>query len=167
MSKPRWLNEDEDRAWRGLRRVDVSVLAAIRRDLQVESGLSDPDYEVLSAISEADGRRLRARDLAEQAGWSTSRLAHHLNRMQDRGLIRRTDSDRDGRGSDVSLTAQGLEAIEEAAPPHVASVRRHIFAHLNETQVRQLAEIAETLLTATGGARRPPSRTTGGPRRGQ
>lgn len=148
MVKPRWLNNDEDRAWRGLRRVDASVLAAIRSDLQTETGLSDADYEVLSTVSEADGQRLRSKDLSSQAGWSTSRLAHHLSRMEQRGLILRSGIDDDGRGSRIELTGEGLTAIKTAAPLHVASVRRHVFQHLTQTQVKQLAKITDALLAA-------------------
>ena len=146
MSDVRWLNDDEDRAWRGLRRVNVLALPEISRDLQRDSGLSDADYEVLSSLSESGKDRCRFGELARLTRWSTSRLSHHLDRMQQRGLVDRADRSDDGRGSDVVLTQLGRKTIEKAAPHHVRSVRRNIFDQLTKKQVAQLAEIVTSIL---------------------
>lgn len=82
--------------------------------------------------------------------WSTSRLSHHLTRMQQRGLVIREDVDGDGRGCDIVLTDEGLRAIEAAAPDHVASVRRHFIDRLTPEQIRVLAEIGEATLRPLG-----------------
>ena len=148
VSDIRWLDPTEDRAWRGLRRIDSVVVAAIVSDLLAESGLSDADYEVLSNLTDAPDHRLRAGDLARKIRWSTSRLAHQVTRMEQRGLLRRLARDDDARGSDLQLTPRGRKAIVDAAPQHVASVRRHLYDHLSEQQVRQLAAITTTLLAA-------------------
>lgn len=146
MTEVRWLDDDEDRAWRGLRRVNVLALAEINRDLQRDSGLSDADYEVLTSLSESEIDRCRFGDLARRTRWSTSRLSHHLDRMENRGLVERVDRDDDGRGSDVVLTVLGRRTIEEAAPHHVESVRRHIFDQLTARQVSQLADIVTAIV---------------------
>ena len=150
MANTKWLNEVEDTAWRGLRRVKLLTLATITRDLQVDSRLSDADYEVLSGLSESPEDRCRFRDLASTTRWSTSRLSHHLNRMQDRGLVQRHQNDDDARGSDIALTALGRKTIENAAPHHVYSVRRHLFDRLSEQQTAQLADIVTTILEPVG-----------------
>ncbi len=144
MTNTEWLNDVEDRAWRGLRRVNLLALAAVSRDLQQDSGLSDADYEVLTTLSES-GDRCRFRDLAARTRWSTSRLSHHLDRMEGRGLIGRSPSPDDARGSDVALTANGRATLETAAPHHVRSVRCHIFDHLTKEQVSQLASIVAAI----------------------
>jgi DNA-binding MarR family transcriptional regulator len=56
-----------------------------------EAGLSGPDYDVLSHVSESPGRRARLGELAERMAWSKSRLSHHLTRMERRGLATRQD----------------------------------------------------------------------------
>jgi len=146
MTDVQWLNDDEDRAWRGLRRVNVLALAEINRDLQRDSGLSDADYEVLTSLSESGGDRCRFGDLARLTRWSTSRLSHHLDRMQQRSLVDRAERSDDARGSDVILTELGRTTIETAAPHHVRSVRRNIFDQLTESQIAQLADIVTTIL---------------------
>jgi DNA-binding MarR family transcriptional regulator len=70
--------------------------------------------------------------------WSTSRLSHHLARMRRRGLVTREECADDGRGSVVVLAPAGLRAIEDAAPHHVASVRRHLLDHLTDAELAAL-----------------------------
>jgi hypothetical protein len=41
----------------------------------------------------------------------------------------------------AQLTGAGLKALRDAAPGHVASVRRHIFDHLDDSQIEAMASI--------------------------
>lgn len=143
----RWLTEQEDRAWRGYRRMALVVGARVSRDLTRDSGLSEPDYDVLSALSESDDHRQRIRELADRMLWSTSRLSHHITRMQQRGLVAREECPEDGRAAVVVLTPQGLRAIREAAPLHVESVRKHFIGLLTPQQLHVLAQIAGAVVT--------------------
>jgi DNA-binding MarR family transcriptional regulator len=145
-TEPRWLDEAEDRAWRGYLRMRTLLHAQIVRDLARESGLSGPDYDVLSHVSEAEGRRERLAALAARMAWSRSRLSHHITRMEQRGLVTREDCADDGRGAFVVLTEAGWRAIQEAAPGHVASVRRHFIDLLSREQLDALAEISRTVV---------------------
>ena len=119
----------------------------IARDLSKDSGLSETDYDVLSTLSEKPEGRWRARDLAAQLLWSTSRLAHHVGRMEQRGLVARQPCPGDARGALVSLTEQGRAALEQAAPLHVASVRRHIIDLLTPGEIATLDTIAGKVIT--------------------
>jgi DNA-binding MarR family transcriptional regulator len=143
---PRWLDEAEDRAWRGYRRMRTLLDARILRDLAREAGLSGPDYDVLSHVSEAPGRRARLGELAERMAWSKSRLSHHLTRMERRGLVARQDCPSDGRGAFVVLTEAGFRVIQAAAPGHVASVRRHFIDLLSRDQLDVLTRITDTVV---------------------
>ena len=122
----------------------------IARDLNRDSGLSETDYDVLSTLSEQPGSRWRARDLAAQLLWSTSRLAHHVGRMEQRGLVTRQPTADDARGAVISLTEQGRAVLHQAAPPHVASVRRNLTDLLSEEEVATLDTIAEKVIARLG-----------------
>ncbi|MYV43460.1 MarR family transcriptional regulator, partial [Streptomyces sp. SID1328] len=61
----------------------------IEQQLQAGGGLSNADYTVLVALSEAPDGRLRAHQLSNELGWEKSRLHHQLTRMCKRGLVER------------------------------------------------------------------------------
>ena len=142
MARTRWLRGEEVRAWRGYRRMRTVLDLQLGRDLARDSDLSESDYDVLSTITEVDERRWRARALANQLLWSTSRLAHQVRRMEERGLVRREECLEDGRGAVISLTAKGQRVLEAAAPHHVESVRRHFIDVLTEEELRLLGDIS-------------------------
>ena len=154
-TEPAWLDDTEARAWRGYMRMRTLLHAQILRDLAREAGLSGPDYDVLSNVSEAPGRRARLGDLAARMAWSRSRLSHHITRMERRGLVTREDCTSDGRGAFVVLTDAGWRAIQAAAPGHVASVRRHFIDLLSREELDALAEISQTVVRRLGGGPPP------------
>jgi DNA-binding MarR family transcriptional regulator len=141
-----WLTAPQERAWRRYRRMRTLLDLQITRDLNQDSGLSETDYDVLSTLSEKPGGSWRARDLAAQLLWSTSRLAHHVGRMEQRGLVTRQPVADDGRGALISLTEDGRATLEQAAPPHVTSVRRHFIDLLTPEEVAALDSIAEKVI---------------------
>ena len=136
-----WLGPDEQAAWRSLLAMTARLEARLNRQLQDHSGLSLPDYDVLVRLSESAGGRLRVFELAAGLSWEQSRLSHHLARMTRRGLVAREECEEDRRGAWVVLTGAGRRAIEEAAPAHVATVRRLVFDALSAGQVTALREI--------------------------
>jgi len=153
---PRWLDEREQRAWRGYLAMQARLHARLNRRLQDDSGLSLSDFDVLVALTDrAGGRtdgevRMRVHELADTVQWERSRLSHQLSRMQRRGLVEREDCEDDARGAFVVLTDEGRRAIERAAPPHVAAVRELVFDGLDDGQVDALARIAEIVLERVG-----------------
>jgi DNA-binding MarR family transcriptional regulator len=145
-TEPRWLTDTEMAAWRGYRRMRLLLDAQIARDLGYDSGLSMPDYDVLSALSSATTHRWRLTKLAERMLWSKSRLSRHISRMEQRGLVTREECPGDARGAMIVLTEGGLRAIEAAAADHVESVRRHFIDLLAPDQLDALAAISTTVL---------------------
>lgn len=157
MTEPRWLSPAQARAWRGYRRMRALLDLQLARDLARDSGLSEADYDVLSGVSEAAGHSLRLGDLAAHMLWSKSRLSHHVARMERRGLVARQDCPSDGRGAVLTLTEAGWQAIRDAAPGHVESVRRHFVDLLTSEQIQALAEISETVLAHLRGLQDVPA----------
>jgi DNA-binding MarR family transcriptional regulator len=146
VARVHWLDEREMRAWRGYRRLRTLLDLELARDLNRDSGLSEPDYDVLSTLTEAAEPRWRATELAARLSWSTSRLAHHVSRMEARGLVAREPCDDDGRGAVITLTDAGWATLRAAAPRHVASVRRHFVDLLTRDEIDTLATIAEKVV---------------------
>jgi DNA-binding MarR family transcriptional regulator len=138
-----WLEGDEQRAWLAYIRVQLRLAYEMNRQLLADSGLSLPDYDVLAALSVADGGRMQVTVLAAQIGWERSRVSHHVRRMSARGLVTCALSAADRRVTEVTLTGQGRQALEEAAPGHVDLVRRLFFGGLPAALVGPLGEALE------------------------
>ncbi len=144
--QPQRLDGTEARVWLGYRRMRALLDLRIARELMRDSGLSEPDYDVLSTLAAEPAHRYRLNELAATLVWSTSRLSHQLTRMAQRGLIAREECADDARGAMVVLTEAGRRAIEAAAPSHVASVRRNFFDLLSAEQLGRLEEFTDTVL---------------------
>ena len=148
MEDVRWLNEQEERAWRALQFMQMRLEGELSRQLASDSGLSYPDYVVLVALTDRPEGRMRLFELAGVLGWEKSRLSHHVARMAGRGLVKKERCDADRRGAFVVVTKRGRKEIEAAAPGHVAAVRRLFVDRLTPNQLAAVGKAAETVLAA-------------------
>jgi DNA-binding MarR family transcriptional regulator len=142
----RWLDEREQATWRAYLDLQAKLTARLNRDMQEASGISLQDFAVLAQVSEHPDGRVRVLELARFLGWEKSRVSHQLTRMQQRGLIARTNCESDRRGAWIVLTTVGRATVEQAAPKHVDSVRQYLFDALDPADVDALARIAGTVV---------------------
>ncbi len=136
--------------WRRYRDVNQLLELAIERQLQRDASMSQSDYSVLVSLSETDGRGLRARDLGAVLGWDRSRVSHQVRRMEGRGLVSKGECAEDGRGTIVTLTAEGADAIARVAPKHVEKVRELFVDVVTEEEIRQLTDIYDRVVSRIG-----------------
>lgn len=141
-----WLDRRQLRAW--IRIVAVLELlpnvldAQLRRDADV-TGF---EYYVLAMLSEAPRRTLQMTELARQTNTTPPRLSHVVARLEARGLVARSPRSDDRRATDARLTDAGWAKVQEAAPGHVATARRHVIDVLSDEQIDQLIDIGDALL---------------------
>ena len=138
-----WLNGEQQRAWLAYIRVQLRLAYEMNRQLLADSGMSLPDYDVLTALSVAEAGRMPITVLAAQIGWERSRVSHHVRRMSVRGLVACNLSAADRRVTEVTLTGRGRQAQEDAAAGHVDLVRRLFFGGLPEGLVGPLGDALE------------------------
>ena len=138
-----WLSPAQLQAWLAFMSVQMRMNYEMNRQLQSDSDLSLADYHVLNALTDAPDGRLQVSDLAALIGWERSRASHQLRRLCERGLAERVPSEDDGRATDAVLTKAGREAIEAAAPDHVALVRRLFFDPLPDELLAPLTAALE------------------------
>ena len=135
--EPRWLSEPEQDAGRAYLHGSRHLEGALDADLS-GVGVSLPEYELLSMLSEAEDGRMRMSALADLVVQSRSRVTHTASRLEKRALVRRQPSVEDGRGVELVLTEDGRETIERLARVHVESVREHLLDLLSPEQFEQL-----------------------------
>jgi DNA-binding MarR family transcriptional regulator len=68
--------------------------------------------------------------------------------MVARGLVTREPCASDRRGAFVTITDEGRDAIRQAAPGHVATVRRAFLDHLTGDELDALGAAATKVLDA-------------------
>lgn len=146
MDEVRWLNGEEERAWRGLQHMQMQLEGRLARQLAEDSGMSYPDFAVLVALTDRSDGRMRLFELGCELGWEKSRLSHHIARMVSRGLVAKEACHSDRRGAHVVITEHGRKEIVAAAPGHVAAVRRLFIDRLSPSQLAAVGDVAETVL---------------------
>jgi DNA-binding MarR family transcriptional regulator len=141
----RWLDEEEQAAWRAYYSATTLLIDRLDRELQHDAGMPHAYYEILVVLSESPGRSLRMSELAVRTRSSRSRLSHAVTKLEGRGWLKRRDCDDDKRGQFADLTEDGFAALVAAAPGHVETVRTHLFDPLTPQQVEQLRLISEAI----------------------
>jgi DNA-binding MarR family transcriptional regulator len=146
VGEPRWLDAEEQRAWRAWLYSSQLLNDRLDRELTRATGIPHAYYEILVQLSETPGRQMRMSELADRCLSSRSRLSHAVSRLEERGWVRRQVCAEDGRGLLAVLTDEGFAALEAAAPIHVEGVRTHLFDQLTPEQVAAMRDLGETLL---------------------
>lgn len=143
------LDPDDWALWRAFNVMTGQLNLALDRQLQRDAGVSQADYGVILVLGEAHDKRLRTGEIGELLGWEKSRVSHQVARMEARGLVERTACDDDARGTWVSLTNAGRQAMLGAVRRHTETIRELFFdvlePHEREVLHAASARIVERL----------------------
>ena len=142
-----WLSAEQLSSWLSFVRVLTWLPWSIDQQLQRDSKLKMVEYQVLAMLSESPARTMRMSSLAEVTNASLSRLSHLVDRLENRGLVRREADRTDGRFTNAVLTEKGLETLADAAPAHVEHVRSLVIDVLTPEQLRRLGRDAARIMT--------------------
>jgi len=103
------------------------------------------DYDVLAALRRTGPlHRLTPTELARTVLVNSATMTERLTRLEQRGLVLRTRSDRDRRSVSVGLTEAGLALIDNAVTDLLA-VESRLLDGLTETDKRALARLLAKL----------------------
>ncbi|MGA2850289.1 MAG: MarR family transcriptional regulator [Terracidiphilus sp.] len=137
------LSPHELRVWHAFMLMHDDVLGRVGRDIAQATGLSGPEFGVLSRLAAIGKGEMRQQALARVMEWDKSRLSHQLTRMQERGFIERRRTEE--KTVLVALTKLGKEKLDAARPVHAASVRRNLLSRLTKEQVDTIVRISNLL----------------------
>src|SRR5437870_11903807 len=129
-------------AWRSLLRAHATLMRQLEADLEKKTGLALADFDVLAQLAVAGGE-LRLNDLAARALVSLSGMTRRVARLVDEGLVRRADTDADGRGVVVVLTDAGVARLTEAGPVHPRAIADPFVTRLNQGEVADLKGVMD------------------------
>jgi DNA-binding MarR family transcriptional regulator len=137
------LSPRELRVWHAFLSMGEDVLGRVGRDIAQSTGLSGPEFAVLSRLAAFGKGEMHQQELATVMGWEKSRLSHQLSRMQKRKLIERRAGD--GRATLIVLTVAGREKLESALPVRGESVRRNLLSRLSAEQIETIVRVSNLL----------------------
>ena len=124
-----------------LRRAQLVVYEDFQRDAPVPQ-LAPGQLGILVIIDENPDKTQQ--QLCEGIGVDKSTFAISLDRLADRGLLRRVRSEDDRRRNSLRLTAKG-KATLEAMLVHVERHERRVFAKLSAVEREQLMELLKKI----------------------
>ena len=117
-------------------------------------GLDSASFDVLATLRRTlPDHRLSPGELTRIAMVTSGAITQRLDKLEARGLVKRSRSRSDGRGSDVSLTAAGRRLIDKALPDHLATEER-LLQGLSPKQRGALIEGLSALIADTGNSPR-------------
>jgi DNA-binding MarR family transcriptional regulator len=140
------VSEEDWGLWRDFVAMHRHLARELDRQLQRDAALSQADFFVMLALSEAPDRKLRTGELAELLAWEKSRVSHQVSRMESRGLLERTECDTDARGTWVGLTTEGRRILLGSMREHAAAIRRLFFDNLQQGEKAAIAGSSRRIL---------------------
>lgn len=138
------------RAWVRLLKGHAELTARMDRSLREDHGLSMREYEVLLALADAPGGRLRRVDLAAMVLLTQGGVTRLLDPLEREGLVERASSDADRRVVYAKLTANGRKRLASARRTHHADIRQLFAAHYDARDLDLLDELLSRLPGAGG-----------------
>jgi DNA-binding MarR family transcriptional regulator len=128
-------------AWRGFLTVYARVVGRLERELADEVDLPLTWYEVLLLLREAPDGRLRMHELADSRLLTRSAATRLVDRIEAAGLVTRSASEADRRGTFVELSPKGLATLRRAAPVHLRGIATHFTSHLSDEEAAVLSTV--------------------------
>lgn len=143
MRPERELDDGRLAAWRALLNAHAATVGAIERDLAAGGHVPLTWYDVLVALSEAPGERLRLHELAERVVLSRSGLTRLVDRLEAAGLLRREACLTDRRGAFAVLSPEGTATLRRTWPAYARGIAEHFARHLTEADAETVATALE------------------------
>ncbi|HYO81797.1 MAG TPA: MarR family transcriptional regulator, partial [Bryobacteraceae bacterium] len=129
------------KAWSALLMAHARLTDSVNRDLQAAGLPSLSWYDVLFAIYNAPGRRMRQSDLAETVLLSRSGLTRLVDRLETEGMLVREHCAQDLRGVHAVLTGEGLRCLRRIWIVYRGSIQDRFGKHMTSAEADELVAI--------------------------
>ncbi len=113
-------------------------------------GLTSAQFDIVATLGNTPG--MTCKELGEKTLITKGTLTGVLDRLEARGLIRRTASDADRRQVFIALAPQGMRTFERVFPAHIDYLKP-AFTALSPRELDQAAQLLHKLRDALREAR--------------
>ena len=112
-------------------------------------GLTPPQFDIVATLGNTEGMSFK--ELGERTLITKGTLTGVIDRLELRGMVRRTQSKSDGRSTIVRLTKKGEDEFARIFPSHVAHLKGP-FSALSDDELARFEALAERLRGAFASA---------------
>lgn len=139
------MTDAELRAWTRFNEAARRLEDVLARHLKSDHGMLHSEYEILVRLDGAGGK-MRVGVLASQIVISHSRVSHTIDRLAERGWLRREPSAEDQRGHDIVITDAGTAALAAASKQHAELVKNLLLQDLDESELERFADQMQSVI---------------------
>ena len=133
----------------GLRMAAARVVEPWGRFLKTTAQLTTHQYNVLRILRGSHPARLACSDIAERMIERDPDITRLVDRLERRGLVKRSRSRQDRRVVEVGMTDKGLVLVR-GLDAHVQRLPKALLGRLGTERVRQLATLLEAVISELG-----------------
>ncbi len=112
--------------------------------------MSIAEYDALLNIAEADGRRVRMRQLSDRLVLSKSGVTRLIDRLVEDGLVERSACLVDARGAEAVLTDEGLRRLRAASLTHLRGIEDHFLDVLGPDELAAVGRAMQAVADRAG-----------------
>ena len=129
----------------------ADLLEGELRTVFASAGLGNGDFDVLASLRRAGAPyRLSPGDLSASTMVTSGAVTKRVDRLEQKGLVKRSVSAADGRGREIELTPSGKKLTDAIVVDHWANEDR-LLAALDATERDQLVGLLRKLLLSVEG----------------
>ena len=139
----------EQEAMLGIRMVAARLLAPWELFLRSAADLSTSQFNVLRILRGSHPTPLTCGAIGERTIARDPDVTRLVDRLAERGLVKRSRSEEDRRVVEVHITTKGLGLLKEL-DPHSQNMPRALIGHVSAAKLRQLTQLLAEVLDGMG-----------------
>jgi len=133
----------------GLRMAAARVVEPWMKFLKTTAQLTPNQYNVLRILRGSHPDRLASSEIGERMIERDPDITRLVDRLEKRGLVKRTRSREDRRVVEVGITEKGTTLLR-GLDAHVQRLPKALLGHLGAERLRQLSALLDSLLSDLG-----------------
>jgi DNA-binding MarR family transcriptional regulator len=137
-------------AWDNFFQANRVIQTKLEERLELATGLSWAESEVLMRLAIAPGQRLKMIEIADQLLASKSGITRLVDRLEAAGLLVREIPPDNRRVIYGRLTPAGIDAVQRGQVVFMAGLEEAFSRHLSDAEMRHLRRILRRLLEGNG-----------------
>lgn len=140
------LNKVETQAWTSLIRAQQILIDKIERELKAH-GLPPLNwYDILWALESSPEGRLRLNDIGNVVLLNKYNVTRLVNRLEEKGLVSKTNCQQDGRGIFACVTEKGKETRKKMWYFYRNILNKKFFSNYSEDELINISSLMKRIV---------------------